>query len=70
MDSDLESLKSRCEKILCMLIVKAKIRDVAGELSVASDFADALNQKVEQLVQDACKRAAANSRRTVMAKDL
>lgn len=53
-----------------MIIVKAKIKDVAGDLSVASDFSDALNEKVEALVKDACKRAMANSRRTVMAKDL
>ncbi|MBI4448430.1 DUF1931 domain-containing protein [Candidatus Woesearchaeota archaeon] len=53
-----------------MLIVKAKIKDLAGELSVASDFSDALNQKVEQVIKDACTRAQANGRRTVMAKDL
>ncbi len=53
-----------------MLVVKAKIKDVAGDLSVASDFADALNEKIESLVKEACKRAMANGRRTVMAKDL
>ena len=53
-----------------MLVVKAKIRDVAGELSVSSDFADALNERVEQLVREACRRAEANGRKTVMPKDL
>lgn len=53
-----------------MLIVKSKIKELAGEINVAGDFADALNKKVEQLVKDAIERAKANSRRTIMAKDL
>ncbi len=53
-----------------MLIVKAKIKDVAKGYNVAGDVAEALNKKVEQLVKDACARAEANSRKTVMAKDL
>jgi histone H3/H4 len=53
-----------------MLIVKSKIKDVVGDLSVAGDFADALNAKAEQLVKNAAERAKANNRRTVMAKDL
>ncbi|MEM4268468.1 MAG: DUF1931 domain-containing protein [Candidatus Woesearchaeota archaeon] len=53
-----------------MLIVKAKIKDVAQGFNVAGDFADALDKKVEQLIKDACARAEANSRKTVMAKDL
>lgn len=53
-----------------MLVVKAKIKEVAGDFNVAGDLADALNKKVEQLIKDACDRAKANNRRTVMAKDL
>jgi histone H3/H4 len=53
-----------------MLIVKAKIRDVAQGFNVSGDFADALDKKAEQLVKDACARAEANGRKTVMAKDL
>lgn len=53
-----------------MLVVKAKIKEVAGDISVAGDFAEALNEKVVALVKDAVKRAEANNRRTVMAKDL
>ncbi|MFC1728270.1 DUF1931 domain-containing protein [Nanoarchaeota archaeon] len=52
------------------LVVKAKIKDVATGYNVAGDLADALSGKVEQLVKDACERAKANGRRTVMAKDL
>jgi histone H3/H4 len=53
-----------------MLVVKAKIKDIAGNYNVAGDFADALNKKVEQMVKDAIARAEANGRKTVMAKDL
>lgn len=52
------------------LIVKAKIKDVAKGYNVAGDLADALSEKVEALIKDACARAEANGRKTVMAKDL
>ena len=56
------------------LIVKSKLKEIAvidgKQLNVASDFADKLNEKAEALIIDACKRAIANSRSTVMAKDL
>jgi histone H3/H4 len=53
-----------------MIIVKAKIKEVAGDYNVAGDVAEALNKKVEQVIRDACERAKANNRKTVMAKDL
>jgi len=53
-----------------MIIVKAKIKEVAGDYNVAGDVAEALNKKVEELVKNACSRAEANGRKTVMAKDL
>ena len=53
-----------------MLVVKAKIKEVAGNVSVAGDFAEALNEKVHALIKDAVARAEGNNRRTVMAKDL
>ena len=52
------------------LVVKAKIKEVCKDFNVASDVADALNAKTEQLLKDACGRAEANGRRTVMAKDI
>ena len=52
------------------IIVKAKIKEIAGEINVAGDFADSLDQKVTQLVKDAIERAKSNGRRTVMAKDI
>ncbi len=52
------------------LVVKAKIKDAAKGYNVASDLADALSDKVQELITAACERAKANGRRTVMAKDL
>jgi len=52
------------------VIVKAKVKDAASGFSVSSDFADTLNEKVVILIKEACKRAEANGRKTVMAKDL
>ena len=52
------------------LIVRSRIKDIAGEFNVAGDFADALEKKAEQLVKDAIERARANNRRTVMGKDI
>ncbi len=56
-----------------MVLVKAKIKEVAkefGEYSVAADFADKLEKKVKGLIKDACDRANANQRKTVMARDI
>ena len=39
-------------------------------LNVSGDFADKMEKKVESLIQEACLRAKANGRNTVMAKDL
>ena len=56
------------------LIVKAKVKDVAlvdgKPLNVAGDFADALSNKVKHMIEESCKRAKANGRNTVMAKDI
>jgi len=52
------------------LIVKAKIKEVAKDSNIASDFAETLNLKVIELVESAVRRAEANGRKTVMAKDL
>ncbi len=53
-----------------LLVVKAKIKDVVPGFNISSDFADALDAKVKELVKEAAKRAEGNSRKTVMAKDL
>jgi len=63
-------LSNITSEVANMLIVKAKIKEAVGEANVASDFAEALDKKVEQLIKDAVERAKGNNRRTVMAKDL
>ncbi|NOZ80082.1 MAG: DUF1931 domain-containing protein [DPANN group archaeon] len=56
-----------------MVIVKAKVKELTkefGDYSVASDFSEKLDEKVKALIKEACERANANSRKTVMARDL
>lgn len=52
------------------LIVKSKIKEAVSELNVSAEVADALNNKVFKLLQDAAERAKANGRRTLQARDL
>ena len=44
--------------------VKEKIANVAGEVS------EALNEKVQEMLDKACERAKENGRRTLHARDL
>ena len=53
-----------------LLVVRTKIKDVAKDVNVASDFADALSKKVEELIEAAVERAKANNRKTIQPKDL
>lgn len=56
------------------LVVKAKIKEIAKidekSLNVSTDFYEKINKKVENLIIEACQRAKANSRNTVMGKDV
>lgn len=52
------------------LIVKSKIKSAVPEMSVSGDVAEALNEKILGLLGDGVKRAKANGRRTLQAKDL
>jgi len=59
------------------LIIKSNIRKSVKELdkenavsSVADEVGTALERKVEEILQDAIKRAKANGRRTLQARDL
>ncbi|MFH1770069.1 MAG: DUF1931 domain-containing protein [archaeon] len=53
-----------------LFIVKAKVKEIAGEMNIAGDFSVALNEKVKALILESIERAKANGRRTLMAKDL
>lgn len=52
------------------IIVKSQIKHLVGSYNVSGDFAEVLNQKTKQMIQDALKRAEANNRKTVMGRDL
>ncbi len=59
------------------LIVKSNIRKVVKELdkenavsSVADEVGMAMERKVEEMLREAIKRAKANGRRTLQARDL
>ena len=52
------------------LIVKAAVKQHLDEHNVASDFYDALDEEVAELVDEAAERAAANDRKTVQPRDL
>lgn len=50
-------------------IVKSKVRDSLDK-NVSSEFFDALDEAVEELLEDAENRADENNRKTVYAYDL
>jgi hypothetical protein len=52
------------------LIVKTGVREDLDEYQVSADFFDALNEEVEELLEEAAQRAEANDRSTIMAYDL
>ena len=53
-----------------MIIVKSKLKEVADGCSVSGDFAEALNEMAHEEIKKASKRAEANGRKTVQAKDV
>ncbi|EMA54492.1 MULTISPECIES: hypothetical protein [Halococcus] len=52
------------------LIVKAAVKEALDDSNVAADFYDALDAEVEDLLEDASRRAEENDRKTVQARDL
>jgi len=52
------------------LIIKSNIKQAIKELNIASDVADELNKKIEEILQKAEQRAKANGRKTLYARDL
>jgi len=59
------------------IIIKSKIRDVVKRLdeentvnNVAEEVEKELEAKVEEILKNAIKRAKANQRRTLLARDL
>ncbi|WP_248895713.1 DUF1931 family protein [Haloplanus halobius] len=52
------------------LIVKAAVKEAFEDKNVASDFYEALDEEVEELLADAARRAEQNDRKTVQPRDL
>lgn len=52
------------------LVVKTAVKDRLSSKNVASDFYDALDEEVADLLDDAARRAEGNDRKTVQARDL
>ena len=56
------------------LVVRSQVKNHTkiGEkqLSVSNDFYVALDKKVAKLIEEACVRAAANNRNTLMSRDV
>lgn len=57
---------------LCMadLIVKAAVKESLSGVNIAADFYDALDEEVQELIDDAAERAKANDRKTAQPRDL
>jgi histone H3/H4 len=51
-------------------IVQAAVKDQLADQNVSSDFYDALDGEVEDLLADASRRADDNDRKTVQPRDL
>ena len=53
-----------------MLVVKSKVKEVVEDMNVSGDFAEHLNEVLVEKVKQAVKRAEANGRKTIGARDL
>jgi histone H3/H4 len=51
-------------------IVKAAVKDELSEMNVSSNFYDALDEQVSEVLENAAQRASDNDRKTVQPRDL
>jgi histone H3/H4 len=52
------------------LVVKAAVKEALDDNYVAEEFYEALDEEVDELLEDAARRADANDRKTVQPRDL
>ena len=52
------------------VLKKSGVRDEAAGVNVGSDFYDALDERVKELIEDAVERADGNGRKTVKSRDV
>ena len=53
-----------------MVIIHSRVKELIGNYSVATDYYEALEKKVTELIHKSLERAKANKRKTVMGKDV
>ena len=51
------------------IVVKSRIKEVAGNCNVGGDFAETLNKMLVEEIKKASKRSEANGRKTVQGRD-
>lgn len=51
-------------------IVKAAVKEELSDMNVSTDFYDALDEEVTELLNEAAQRAEDNDRKTVQVRDL
>jgi histone H3/H4 len=52
------------------LVVQTAVKEALEEMNVSGDLYEAIDEEVEEFLEDAAHRAEANDRRTVQARDL
>ena len=52
------------------LLVRYKVKEIAGNANVAQGYVEELTSLVEQIIQKSVKRATQNGRKTIFARDL
>jgi histone H3/H4 len=58
------------EACMADLIVKNSVKEALDDMNVSRDFYDALDEEVDELLDNAARRAQANDRKTVQPRDL
>jgi histone H3/H4 len=52
------------------LILKSAVKEALNGTNISADFDDALNDEVNELLEDAAQRAGVNNRKTMQPPDL
>ena len=57
-----------------MITVRTQVKDIVKEANlgvnnISEDFTERLDEKVKKIVEEACRRAKEDGRKTVMGKD-
>jgi histone H3/H4 len=66
-------MSKKKKEVVDVLIVKSKVKDYIkslGDFNVSGDFYDDFNMMVAKMAKNAAKRAKANGRKTVSARDV